>query len=42
MIVRTLNSIEEKESLIFIELKTVKRVTNACGEELLDPTEITE
>jgi len=40
MIVRILNSIEEKELLIFIELKMIKRITNVFGEELPELMEI--
>ena len=36
MIVKTLNSIEEKELLIFTEPKMIKKITNVCGEELLE------
>ena len=42
MIVRILNSIEEKELLIFIELKMIKRITSVFGEELPELMEITE
>ena len=40
MIVRILNSIEEKELLIFIELKMIKKITSVSGEELLELMEI--
>jgi len=33
MIAKTLNFIEEKELLIFTELKMTKKITNAFGEE---------
>ena len=42
MIVKTLNSIEEKELHIFIEPKMIKKITNVCGEELLEPMVIME
>jgi hypothetical protein len=42
MIVKTLNSIEEKELLIFTEPKMIKKITNVCGEELLEPMVIME